>query len=360
MPYIILKRWLFRTTLRIVNKTQILKINQLPKKSSVQGAGLQSVLIFDQYLLKKSSLNKWIKQFEFRIPVKAGESLKTINQYAKVLSQIQKWQTTGVLHSPIQIVGLGGGSLGDFTGFVASTYKRGCPLVHIPSTWLAAIDSAHGGKTGLNLNQTKNQIGTFYPAAKVILSKKILQQQSVERLTEAYGEVLKIALTNRPQLFLKANFAEKFLWDNILSLVNGKIQIVEKDPFEKKGIRHLLNLGHTMGHVYETELNMPHGRAVMMGMLFSLRWSYHRGYIKRSDFIAIVQKLMSTDQAEKDFLKVNAMKTSKVYRHLSQDKKRVSAKHVRFIFIHKIGSIFTASVTAEQIIDECERQRFNA
>ncbi len=328
--------------------------------SSVQRLGVQTVLIFDQFLLKKASLNKWIKQFEFRIPVKAGESLKTLNQYAKVLSQIQKWQITGALHSPIQIVGLGGGSVGDFSGFVASTYKRGCPLIHIPSTWLAAIDSAHGGKTGLNLNQTKNQIGTFYPAAQVILSKKILHQQPDERLTEAYGEVLKIALTNRPQLFKKANFTEKFLWDNILSLVDGKIQIVKKDPFEKKGIRHLLNLGHTMGHVYEAELNLPHGRAIMMGLLFSLRWSYHQGYIKQSDFMTIAQKLMSTDQAEKDFLKVNAMKTSKVYKHLSQDKKRVSAKHIRFIFIHKIGSIFSASVTAQQIIDECERQRFNA
>lgn len=343
-----------------MGKTEIFKINQLPKKSSIQGSGDQSILIFDQYLLKKASLNKWIKQFEFRIPVKAGESLKTISQYAKVLSQIQKWQITGELHSPIQIVGLGGGSVGDFSGFVASTYKRGCGLVHIPSTWLAAIDSAHGGKTGLNLNQTKNQIGTFYPASKVILSKKILILQPEERLTEAYGEVLKMALINRPQLFKKVNFTEKFLWDNILSLVGGKIQIVKKDPFEKKGIRHLLNLGHTMGHVYETELKMPHGRAVMMGLLFSLRWSYHRGDIKQNDFIKIVQKLMSTEQAEKDFLKVNAMKTSKVYKYLSQDKKRVSAKHINFIFIHKAGSVFTKPVTAQQIIDECERQRFNA
>ena len=343
-----------------MSKTQIFKTNQLPKKSSVQGSGLQSILIFDQFLLKKSSLNKWIKQFKLKIPVKAGESLKTINQYAKVLSQIQKWQTTGALQSPIQIVGLGGGSVGDFTGFVASTYKRGCDLVHIPSTWLAAIDSAHGGKTGLNLNQTKNQIGTFYPASKVILSKKILQQQPIERLTEAYGEVLKISLTNRPQLFLKANFTEKFLWDNILSLISGKIQIVEKDPFEKKGIRHILNLGHTLGHVYEVELKLPHGRAVMMGMVFSLRWSYHCGYIKQSDFIKIVQKLMSTDQAEKDFLKVNAMKTAKVYKHLSQDKKRISTKHINFIFVHKAGSVFTAPVTSKQISDECERQRFNA
>ncbi len=328
--------------------------------SSVQRTDVQTVLIFDEFLLKKSSLNKWIKQFEFKIPVKAGESLKTTNQYAKVLGQIQKWQTTGTIRGPIQIVALGGGSVGDFSGFLASTYKRGCPLVHIPSTWLAAIDSAHGGKTGLNLNQTKNQIGTFYPAAKVILSKKILQQQPEERLTEAFGEVLKISLTNRPQLFLKANFTEKFLWDNILSLISGKIQIVEKDPFEKKGIRHILNLGHTMGHVYEVELKLPHGRAVMMGLVFSLRWSYHRGYIKQIYFVKIVQKLMSTEQAEEDFLKVNAMKTAKVYKHLSQDKKRVSAKHIRFIFIHKIGSIFTASVTAQQIIDECERQRFNA
>lgn len=350
------KSWFFK-------ESKIVKVTGLPTAAQVGYSEYQTVVVFDRILLKNSSFKKWIAQFKLVLPVTAGESLKTLAQYGKALDQIQKWQKRNLISRKLQFVAVGGGSVGDFTGFLASTYQRGCPLFHIPSTWLSAVDSAHGGKNGLNLHATKNQIGTIYPAEKIILSKALLSQQPKSRLTEAFGEIIKICLINRPQLMTKIKFSEEFVWNNLEKFIAAKMQVVSKDPFEKTGHRQILNLGHTMGHVYESCLHMSHGKAVLMGLIFSARWSFYRGYLSQKNFVSIAQLVTEIADSALDFAKAHKLPQAKVLQALVQDKKTADSKKeksLRFIFIKKPGQVVVESKTVSEILAEFERQRFHA
>lgn len=340
---------------------KIIKVTGLPTLAQVSHPERQSVVVFDRILLKNASFKKWIAQFKLALPVQAGESLKTVNRYAQVLNQLQAWQKQNLITQKLQFVAIGGGSVGDFTGFLASTYQRGCPLVQIPSTWLSAVDSAHGGKNGLNLNSTKNQIGTIYPADKIILSKAILLNQPSDRLIEAFGEIVKICLINRPQLLSKIQFNENYVWSNLEQFINAKMQVVAKDPLEKTGYRHILNLGHTMGHVYESALGLSHGKAILMGLVFAVRWSYHLGYMDKNCFLHVSQLITSLDESM-NFTKANKIPVKKVTQALMQDKKSVPAreKSLRFIFVKRPGTVLVENKKVSEIVAEFERQRFYA
>lgn len=341
--------------------TSLLKVSGLPKLAQVSHPERQSVVVFDRILLKNSAFKKWIAQFKLALPVQAGESLKTVQQYAKILNQLQKWQKQNLMTQKPQFVAIGGGSVGDFTGFLASTYQRGCPLVQIPSTWLSAVDSAHGGKNGLNLNDTKNQIGTIYPADKIILSKAILLNQPADRLVEAFGEIIKICLINRPMLISKIQFTENYVWQNLEKFIEAKMQVVAKDPFEKSGYRHILNLGHTMGHVYESALGISHGKAILMGLVFSVRWSFRLGYMDKNCFLHVSQLITSLDE-KLDFSKAGKLSSKVVTEILMQDKKSVSAKEksLRFVFVKRPGTVLVENKKVLEIVAEFERQRFQA
>ena len=347
---------------RVKKDTLLIKVSGLPTLAQVSHPECQSVVVFDRILLKNTAFKKWIAQFDLALPVQAGETLKTVQRYAQVLNQLQAWQNKNLITQKLQFVAIGGGSVGDFTGFLASTYQRGCPLVQIPSTWLSAVDSAHGGKNGLNLNNVKNQIGTIYPAYKTILSKALLLNQPEERLTEAFGEIIKICLINQPKLFTQIKFTEDFVWKNLEKFIHAKMAVVRKDPFEQTGYRHILNLGHTMGHVYESALGLSHGKAVLMGMVFAARWSFHLGKLKQKDFIGLTQLITDMPHSELDFAKAHKLSKQKITAALNQDKKSVAAKEksLRFILIKKPGSVFVAQKTVNEIVEEFERQRFHA
>lgn len=342
-------------------EAQIIKVSGLPTLAQVTHDQRQSVVVFDRILLKNASFKKWIAQFKLALPVQAGESLKTVKKYAEVLNQLQAWQKQNLITQKLQFVAIGGGSIGDFTGFLASTYQRGCPLVQMPSTWLSAVDSAHGGKNGLNLNHAKNQIGTIYPADKIILSKELLLNQPKERLCEAFGEIIKICLINEPQIFTQIKFTEAFVWNNLEKFIQAKMRVVLKDPFEKTGYRHILNLGHTMGHVYESILNISHGKAVLMGMVFAARWSFHLGHLSQKNFINLTQLITDMPHCDLDFSKAHKLPKQKILSALRQDKKSVAAKEksLRFIFIKKPGAVVVESKTVNEIVEEFERQRFH-
>ena len=152
----------------------------------------ETVLFYDSVLIQNSTVKSWIEKFEHRIDLKSGESLKTLTRLGQILQRLELHDVP--MTSELTFVALGGGSVGDFVGFLASIYWRGRKLIHIPSTWLAAVDSAHGGKNGLNVNEVKNQLGTFYPAEQIIVCRDLLKTQPPERLMDALGEILKIAI----------------------------------------------------------------------------------------------------------------------------------------------------------------------
>ncbi|AGH94695.1 3-dehydroquinate synthase [Pseudobdellovibrio exovorus] len=321
---------------------------------------IETVLVFDSILSRYPAFARWSQSFRYRVPLKSGEKLKTLdslNATLKKLNQMQIPQST-----ELTFVAVGGGSVGDFVGFLASTYLRGRRLIQIPSTWLSAVDSAHGGKNGLNFLNTKNQIGTFYPAQKIYLCESLLKTQPQARLTEAMGEVIKIALLSDKKLFEEIEnqhgvLSSTQLFKKLPEVVGLKYKIVQQDPLEKKGHRRLLNLGHTLGHVFESHFQWPHGLAVLMGMQFAARWSRHRGLLSEKDFFRIalvIESLnlqMDLDQA------LSKIPDQKIKALLSKDKKLTSASEMDFIFIQKIGRCLRQKVKLSDILQEVKRQR---
>ena len=133
-------------------------------------------LLFDNNLLsgnEEIEIQEFIETFPHRLGVEGGETLKNLKNFPRQLDGILKEWPQPISRNHTLVV-FGGGSLGDFGGFVASILKRGVNLIHIPTTWLAAMDSAHGGKNALNVAGVKNQVGTFYPAHKVFIVKEVL------------------------------------------------------------------------------------------------------------------------------------------------------------------------------------------
>lgn len=205
--------------------------------------------------------------------VEAGEKLKSWQGLEDFLSKhLVKLQ--GHSRRDLRLVSLGGGSVSDFVGFLASIYHRGVGCIHIPSTWLAAMDSVIGGKTALNWANMKNQLGSFHAAETVILDEELLLSQPQILAQQAYGEVLKMALLAGGPLYRKVSSSPRVsplqIWDLLPRLIAEKQKLVKKDPFETRGVRELLNLGHSMGHVFELQLQLSHGESVLMGLMFDV------------------------------------------------------------------------------------------
>ncbi|HIP37234.1 MAG TPA: 3-dehydroquinate synthase [Crocinitomix sp.] len=186
------------------------------------------------------------------------------------------------------IINFGGGVITDFGGFVASTFKRGVQFINIPTTLLAQVDASIGGKTGVNLGDKKNLIGSFSNANYVFIDYKYLNTLNEVELKSGFAEMLKHGLINDKKhwhnLIKLKNFSvngiSSFIYDSVLI----KHQIVKADPFEKD-IRKSLNFGHTFGHAYEglflnKQVIIPHGYAVALGMIFETYLSYKLKYIE--------------------------------------------------------------------------------
>lgn len=327
-----------------------LKLSFIDKLPSTKDCSRESLLIYDGILEKKFS--KWIKTFPRRYKVRSGEQLKDIQKLPLHLKKIAGL-ISDLSPKQIQIVAFGGGSVGDFAGFVASVYKRGVGFIQIPSTWLAAIDSAHGGKNALNVGGFKNQIGTIYPAAEVFCVQEVLFSQPQIRADEALGELLKIALLEGHELYeqvakMQGPISHEKIWSVLGPAVSAKYKVVAQDPYEETGYRHLLNLGHTFGHAVESVHNLPHGIAVNIGLHFSLRWSQQQGYLSEKDYQKICETSLGSYLvdlgpylAEKNI--------SKYIAAIGQDKKKTSATHVRFIFLQGPGKPLIESVSLKEI-----------
>jgi len=176
------------------------------------------------------------------------------------------------------VIALGGGVVGDIAGLIASTFMRGIPIIQIPTTLLSMIDSSIGGKTGVNLEHGKNLFGTFHPPIAVFIDPYLLKTLAQKHLKNGLAEAIKYGVVKSPKLF---NFIEKNL-TKILKLdykileklikdcVKIKTEIARKDPTEK-GLRMILNYGHTFGHAIErlSSYTLLHGFAISLGMVLA-------------------------------------------------------------------------------------------
>lgn len=173
---------------------------------------------------------------------------------------------------------LGGGAICDLGGFVASTYKRGMKLVHVPTTLLAMIDASIGGKTAINFGGEKNQVGTFYSAEKQWICTEFLETLPSDEMRSGWGELLKYGLLKGDALLHRIMTNEELPVEVLAECIEYKLDIVSKDPMDM-GVRRFLNLGHTAGHAFESlyftkEKQLLHGVGVAAGIVIALYLSY--------------------------------------------------------------------------------------
>lgn len=220
------------------------------------------------------------------IAIEGGEGAKSLDQagalYARLAEHHAERRDT--------IVALGGGVIGDLAGFVAATYLRGVPLVQVPTTILAQVDSAIGGKTAVNLPHGKNLVGAFYPARLTLIDIACLDGLPLRELRNGWAEVVKTAIIFDEALFEELehtrpeDMPREQRLDVIERCVRWKMKVVEEDPTEK-GPRMLLNFGHTIGHALEKACGYRtylHGEAVSIGMAGVTEISRRLGLIEDS------------------------------------------------------------------------------
>ncbi|HEY7020617.1 MAG TPA: 3-dehydroquinate synthase [Ktedonobacterales bacterium] len=215
--------------------------------------------------------------------IPAGEVHKTLDQWRAVLD----WLVERRAERGEFLLALGGGVVGDLAGFAAASYLRGVPLVHIPTSLLAQVDSSIGGKVGVDLPQGKNLVGAFYPPRLVLADPALLLTLPRRQFVEGWAEVIKlgVALDDDYFAFLEANadallrLEPELLCATIARAVAIKAEVVERDEGEQ-GERALLNYGHTLGHAIEQVTGYErwlHGEAVSIGMAFAARLGYRIG-----------------------------------------------------------------------------------
>ncbi len=303
----------------------------------------QAIIIADKKLTKaRQTLVKSLKKAGWavhEIPVTAGEEFKDIESVFPVYNEMLK---QGADRNCV-VFALGGGSIGDAAGFIASTYLRGVAWVGVPTTLLAQVDSSVGGKTGINHPTGKNLIGSFHQPIAVICDLDFLKTLSKREVVSGLGEAIKYGFIYDPKLFktLTRDWAKAIaldlstISDIVKKSIEWKANAVEKDEFDRKGIREALNFGHTFGHAIERATSygeLQHGEAVLWGMRFATNLSFVRGHLKSKDFATVSSALAE--------IELPALPKSKSFadylKYMASDKKLRNGK-VHFVLLKKIG-----------------------
>jgi len=233
----------------------------------------------------------------FTLP--AGEAGKSWTQ----LERLTDWLLEQHVERSDHIIALGGGVVGDITGFAAHIIKRGCAFVQIPTTLLAQVDSSVGGKTAINSAAGKNLVGAFHQPALVLIDPELLSTLPTRQLAAGFAEVVKYGLIDDKAFFefCADNLDSFFSGDPdiraqaIIRSVQSKARIVAADETERTGTRALLNLGHTFGHALEADTGFSdrlfHGEAVAAGMALAFRYSVRLGLCPAQDAQNVAQLL---------------------------------------------------------------------
>lgn len=243
------------------------------------------------------------------------------------------------------LVALGGGVVGDITGFVASVYMRGVPYVQVPTTLLAAIDSSVGGKTAVDLKAGKNLAGRIYPPKAVVCDLDTLATLPRSEWKCGLGEAVKYAVLAGGEIFdiMESGAGAENLERLIDLCVDYKRRIVEADENES-GLRRLLNLGHTVGHAIEAEsaLGFPHGVCVAMGIKVIARASVSAGYLPKDEYLRISALLQKYGFPECPY------PLRSVIMHAAHDKK-ISGGKINAVVIRGIGRCETVPMTLDEL-----------
>ncbi len=282
-----------------------------------------------------------------------GERFKNEKTVARLYQQLIR---QGIdRKSPLLL--LGGGVVGDVGGFVAATLLRGLPYFQIPTTLVAQVDSAIGGKVGMDLPEGKNLVGSFYQPAAVFSCLPFLRSLPIRELRAALGEILKYGLIADPALYRLVIRNQKKILQRDLSLLEEivvrsariKARLVSRDEREETGLRRLLNFGHTFGHAIEKLTRYRryrHGEAVAIGIVLAASLSSRLGYCSPK----------RTQQIRADFTKLGLpvdpprFPRSAWLRAIGVDKKR-EGRMIRFVFLKGVGQVVIRPISPERLVD---------
>ena len=267
-------------------------------------------------------------QLSGRVAVMPGEQSKTVAHAEIVWTELAR---AGMTRQDV-VVALGGGVVGDLAGFCAATYQRGVRYVQVPTTLVAQVDSAYGGKTGVDLAEAKNYVGAFHQPSAVITDPATLETLPPAELAAGYAEVLKTALIAGGDLWDRIRQgADPTDPDLIAACALTKLRIVARDERDA-GIRQVLNLGHTVGHAIETVTGYAsyrHGEAVALGLLAVLRLS------EQHDLRQEVEHLLETHDLPTH---LEHAEPDAVVMATARDKKRVGEGSVPFVLLDAPGA----------------------
>ena len=254
------------------------------------------------------------------------------------------------------LIALGGGVTGDLTGYAAATYLRGIDFIQIPTTLLAQVDSSVGGKTGVDFNQYKNMVGAFHQPRLVYMNLNTLKTLPDDQFASGMGEVLKSGLIRDGKFYEwtinHMSEIQERIYPVLVKMIKKcceiKSAVVESDPIEQ-GERAVLNLGHTIGHAVEKQMNFKllHGHCVALGTIAAAYISFKREYLSTEEFYEIRDMNVGFDLP----IFFEGLSSKDVLAATKSDKKMINGQ-IKFILLKKIGQAYIdTTVTDEEMLD---------
>jgi len=285
------------------------------------------------------------------LEVPEGEEQKSLETAGRLYNELTEFYA----ERTTPIVALGGGVIGDLAGFVAATYLRGVPLVQIPTTLLAQVDSSIGGKVAVNHGLLKNKIGAFYQPRLVVADISTLKTLPDGELTDGLAEVIKYSVIRDGELFayLERSLGRiksldtRALETIVFRSARIKARVVEKDE-QDFGLRNILNYGHTVGHAIESvsDFRIRHGEAVALGMLAAARISNRLGILDKAEVLRI-RNLIARAGLPLEFPQLAVDRLIQVMAH---DKKIQHGK-IRFILPQTIGEVVVTDEVSQSLVE---------
>jgi 3-dehydroquinate synthase len=327
--------------------------------------GSHAVIITNPNIKKlyQSKLNSTLKKNKFDttyIEVPDSEKAKSLKYLNSSIEKIVKLD----VKTRLFIIVLGGGVAGDLGGFIAAVYKRGIPYIQIPTSLLAQVDSSIGGKVAVDLPQGKNLLGAFYQPRLVFCDSSFLQTLNSRQLKTGLAEIIKYGVIADKQLFdfIEHNYHRIFKLEKdalnyiITQSAAIKAKVVSQDERETKGIRTILNFGHTIGHAIETACgyknSYTHGEAISIGMVCAAEISHRLGLCSPKT-LGRIESMISIVGLPIHIKNVSLSKIMSAYLH---DKKFISGKN-RFVLPRSIGKVEVREGIPENLIKKVVSER---
>ena len=327
----------------IIGKNLCSKIDKIILKEKIHSQ--KFLLVYDSKVpakMIKSILTRFNKKKIEKKKIVFNEKNKNLKTVNSILKNLEK----NNFSRNDCLISVGGGICGDVCGFASSIFKRGLNFVNVPTTLLSQVDSAIGGKTGINSLSGKNMIGSFYQPSLVISDINFLKSLPKKEIICGYAEILKHSIINNKTFFkfLIKNFIKilkhdhKVLESAIYKSCLIKKEIVEKDEKEKN-IRKVLNLGHTFAHAYEATIGynkgLNHGEAVLLGIMSAVEFGRQKNILKKKDYEEIIGHLKKLNYCNLNkYFKTKDI--SKIIFYMKQDKKNKNSK-INLILLKSIS-----------------------